>query len=64
MKFNSDSAAMKWNHGASKEALEQGYETVPMDANLVGKVANQRLGLTNPWVSVCEPEDNSVEWSD
>jgi len=65
MKFNSDSAKAKWNNGASKDAMEDGYEIVPMEANLVGKVANQRLGLTNPWVA-CPPEEmhDMVEWSD
>ncbi len=64
MKFNSDSAKMVFNGGIDKESLAQGYETVPMDGNLAGKVAAQRLGLTNPWVSICEPMDDSVEWSD
>lgn len=60
MKFNSDSAKMKFNAGMDKAALEQGYEVVPSDANFVGKVANKRLGLTDPWVE-CESESNDTD---
>ena len=52
MKFNSDSAKMKFNAGMSKEALDQGYEVVPSEGNFAGTVANRRLGLTNPWLSI------------
>lgn len=64
MKFNSDSAKIKFNSGTSKEALDQGYEIVPMNGNLAGDVANRRLGITNQWTSICEPEDKTTEYSD
>lgn len=64
MQFNSDSAKIKYNSGMSKSDLEQGFEVAPSDSNLKGEVANKRLGLTNPWSPVCEPSDNTVEWSD
>lgn len=61
MKFNSDSAKMKFNGGMDKASLEQGYEVVPSEANFVGKVANKRLGLTDPWI---DTEDESGEMDD
>lgn len=56
MKWNTDSAGAKWNGDMEKADIERGYEVVPMAGNLAGKVANQRLGLTDQWVKVCDSD--------
>jgi hypothetical protein len=63
MKFNSDSAKMKFNGGMDKASLEQGYEVVPSEANFVGKVANKRLGLTDPWTE-CDSQMGGIDEMD
>lgn len=60
MKFDSDSAKMKFNAGMSKKALEDGYDIVPSEGQFfAGTMANKRLRLTDPWeeVGMVEPDD-------
>ncbi len=55
---------MKQAKQPSAKELEQGYESVPIEGQmLVGKVANKRLGLTDPWTD-CEPQMGGMDEGD
>ena len=62
MTFTSTTASLKHNDGLSKDDIEQGFEILPMP-EVKKTVANNRLGLTSPWVKV-DGDDDMTEWSD